>query len=571
MNDIMLNKYNGKEIDIADELTRYYLSIKDKRVQALWMSNFLVQSGHDRQNISFEFESLANSEYMFYFADNKKFNNAFIVKTKEKYLDNVGIFIPGKTYFWKVLDLVNNIESEVDSFKILNAPCRWISSGTVFNMRDLGGWSTIDNKRLKYGLIYRGGQLSLDNQWEKSYMDDYSYKVFDYLQIKTEVELRGGYSHEVSFIHDYTNMINIDGIGYELIFKMTEKQKEEYRILFKVLSKKESYPIYFHCSWGADRTGVLAFLISGVLGVPYDNLCEDYELTSLSGSGRRTRIDFPWKDMYPELIKEYGDGKTFKDIINEYLIRYVGVKQEEIDSLRKIMLENKQNNTKTHTVKYMINDNIYLESKVFDGQYISSVEPGLYIDKCLKYWINGNEIYNFNTPVFNDLTLNVKLEDILSEDYDSISLNDLGLGEMYDLKEAKDYKYNKKVTTGSRIFSFDYKIESKDNIFDDGVHVEIGNLWDYKAHVWFQNLNFLHVYNRKDMLSISYQSKFEYSKIYRIEIGVLIPKNGRNKGKKMLVLKIDNRLITMLETSVDLNINSIGLAGTKGILYNVSK
>lgn len=571
LNSIKLKKYNGKIIDISDETTRYFLSMKDKVFQASWMSEFPVFSGHDKQFISFEFDSIKDSTFYVYFADNKEFNNPFIIETKDRYIDNVGIFIPGIKYYWKVVDKNTNEESDTDSFEILNSPVRWINAGSVFNVRDLGGWETIDNKRVKYGFIYRGGQLKLDNQWEKSYMDEYSYKVFDYLKIKTEVELRGGFDHKLSQIHDDTNNIYINGIGYEQILSMSEEQKEQYRVLFKNLSDESFYPLYFHCSWGADRTGVLAFLINGILGVDYDSLCEDYELTSLSGSGRRSRIDFPWKDMYPELIEKYGKDKSLKDILNEYLIDYIGVKQEEIDALRNIMLEDNTNATNTHKVTYMVDGKVYLESLVFDGYCVSSIEPGVYLDRCLDYWVNNGKKYDFNSPVHSDLILEAKFESVEYEEYDSISLKDIGLGDSYGLKEAKDFKYDGKAKTGSRMFSFNYKIEASDNNFDDGVHVEIGTLWDYKAHVWLQSLQFAYVHTDKVRLPISYQTKFEYLKTYRIDVGVLIPKNGKNKGKQVLVLKINNKIIALETVDADLSKYSIGLAGTKGILYNIEK
>jgi len=569
LNTIILKKYNGKEIDIADESTRYFLSMKDKEKQAQWISTFPILFGHDRQNITFEFEDKNNSTYLVYFANNKEFKDAFIVETTNKYIDNVGIFIPGVTYYWKVVDKINNNESEIDSFSILNTPIRWISAGSVYNVRDLGGWETIDNKRVKYGLIYRGAQLKLDNQWEKSYMNEYSYKVFDYLGIKTEAELRGEWEHKLSQIHDDTNNIFICGIGYEQIFSMREEQKEQYRNLFKALANKDYYPLYFHCSWGADRTGVLAFLINGVLGVDYNSLCEDYELTSFSASGKRTRIDFPWKNMYPALIEKYGKDKTFKEVINDYLIDYIGVKQSEINSLREIMLEDANNNKNTHTVTYKVDGKIYLESSVFDGGFISKINPVMSLEKELECWLLNGKEYDFNTPVHSDLELEAKFEKIEYEDYDSISLKDIGLKKSYNLKEAKDYTYKQKVKNGSRMFSFNYKAEAKDNDFNDGVHVEIGTLWDYKAHIWLQDLNFSRLYIKQDMFPISFPCNFEYGKTYRIDVGVLIPKNGRNKGNKLLIFKIDNKIMAIVKANPDLSISSIGLAGTKGILYNL--
>ena len=47
--------------------------------------------------------------------------------------------------------------------------------------------------------------------------------------------------------------------------------------------------IYFHCRVGADRTGTIAYLLEGLLGVPDEKRYEEYELTYLSGLYDRTR------------------------------------------------------------------------------------------------------------------------------------------------------------------------------------------------------------------------------------------------------------------------------------------
>lgn len=45
-------------------------------------------------------------------------------------------------------------------------------------------------------------------------------------------------------------------------------------------------PVYFHCTAGADRTGTLACVLEGLLGMSQSDIDKDYELTTFySGSG----------------------------------------------------------------------------------------------------------------------------------------------------------------------------------------------------------------------------------------------------------------------------------------------
>jgi len=48
-------------------------------------------------------------------------------------------------------------------------------------------------------------------------------------------------------------------------------------------------PVYFHCTYGADRTGTVAYLLEALLGVPYENRAEDFELSTFWGMVPRNR------------------------------------------------------------------------------------------------------------------------------------------------------------------------------------------------------------------------------------------------------------------------------------------
>lgn len=150
---------------------------------------------------------------------------------------------------------------------------------------------------------------------------------------------------------------------YDRIFDdyYADEVKTNYKKIFELLSDESNYPFYTHCSAGADRTGTFAFLTNGLLGVSYEDLTRDFELTSFSSSGKRWRgagtggtfADndlimqednsnyVAWGKLYKRMM-EYGAKNgcsTLPQSIEHYLVNYVGVPKSQIDSFKNIMLK----------------------------------------------------------------------------------------------------------------------------------------------------------------------------------------------------------------------------------------
>ncbi|KAL8969901.1 MAG: hypothetical protein Q9183_001771 [Haloplaca sp. 2 TL-2023] len=66
----------------------------------------------------------------------------------------------------------------------------------------------------------------------------------------------------------------------------------ELRKVFQVLANANSYPVYFHCTQGKDRTGLVALLLLLMLGVPLDVIDLDYRASQGNLiSEREVRVD----------------------------------------------------------------------------------------------------------------------------------------------------------------------------------------------------------------------------------------------------------------------------------------
>ena len=152
------------------------------------------------------------------------------------------------------------------------------------------------------------------------------------MKIKSVLDLR----HEREIVvnvygENYCN-VPIDGTYY----KWFERPWVPRRIL-EFLSKKENYPVYFHCWGGADRTGLVAFVLGAVLGMSYEDLMDDYEITTLSKWYKRSRNTEGRFKLFFDRFSTY-PGSTMEEKARNYLLS-CEIPEEQIDRFRIIMLE----------------------------------------------------------------------------------------------------------------------------------------------------------------------------------------------------------------------------------------
>ena len=258
----------------------------------------------------------------------------------------------GTTYYWTVSfdEEGTTYKSDVASFTTtsqgprnlkIDGKSSKVDEG-VTNCRDLGGWSTVDGNKVKQGMIYRTGKI---NNGEKVLITEEGKKTLtEELGVKTEIDLRITEGDNIALDHsilDGVKFLNI-GISYLEMDKVGVAAADGViKELIEVFADESNYPIFFHCSIGTDRTGMLAYLLNGLLGVSKEDLYRDYCFSNFGAIATGKNVRVPSKISAKGGIAYEVDempGETLQIKVRNYLKQF-GITDATLDKIVDIMLE----------------------------------------------------------------------------------------------------------------------------------------------------------------------------------------------------------------------------------------
>ncbi len=223
------------------------------------------------------------------------------------------------------------------SFRTTADGARPMKIGGIYNVRDLGGYKCSNGRTTLQGKIFRGGALSPSTIAAYYYVDltpaGQKY-MSETLGIKTDFDLRNLRENlELTESPIPGAKLEYYGVdGYMYAYKASEK----YKAAFSALADESRYPVYIHCTGGADRTGTICAIIEALLGMNEEDILRDYETTSFSIYGIRgyneKTYDFA---LFWDTFKTY-EGETLADKAENYMLS-IGVTKGEIYNIRAIM------------------------------------------------------------------------------------------------------------------------------------------------------------------------------------------------------------------------------------------
>lgn len=167
------------------------------------------------------------------------------------------------------------------------------------NFRDLGGYAASDGRTVKWGLVYRSGELSQLSNEDVGKLGGLGIKAVVDLRSPEEVSARGdgrlppdakAHPMPIASSDMFAKLIPmflkgdfsrvppdmLDTVNRMLVRDFTE----QYAGLLRVVSNPASRPLVFHCTQGKDRAGFAAAMVLSALGVPWETVVEDYLLSN---------------------------------------------------------------------------------------------------------------------------------------------------------------------------------------------------------------------------------------------------------------------------------------------------
>ena len=193
------------------------------------------------------------------------------------------------------------------------------------NFRDVGGYLAENNRRVKWGLLYRSDHLHnltdkdveylrsahfhsiVDYRNEKEYgkqpnrIWDNQLKTFNVIPDASSAELaaKAGNDNEkimelINLSQNKDNNVRIDGSGYIMQeqnrdFVRNPETAEVYRELIDIILDNQNMPMVQHCRGGKDRTGFGIAIILAILGVNHQSILDDYAMTGTLRHARNMR------------------------------------------------------------------------------------------------------------------------------------------------------------------------------------------------------------------------------------------------------------------------------------------
>lgn len=223
------------------------------------------------------------------------------------------------------------------------------------NVRELGGYETIDGHRTKKGVYLRADGTHALTDGDIAKLRRAGVRLVVDMRSPDEVQLSPSKFDSIDDIR-YENVVMFDGLQSsmfreamprsmaELYCRLLDTCQSQYRRIFRLFLENSGVSL-FHCTAGKDRTGVVAMLLLQLAGVPESTIIADYAVSEKNMAGMFEKQHEQLEEQgikLPEYIfgsREEDMAETLRHLTHKYngaasYLRYCGLSEDEVDVLR---------------------------------------------------------------------------------------------------------------------------------------------------------------------------------------------------------------------------------------------
>ena len=230
--------------------------------------------------------------------------------------------------------------SEIKKFKVVDNTVRNIKAGNLENVRDTGGRTTTAGGKIRQGLIFR----TCGNKYDYSTQIDAEGKevMLNYLGVKTEINVADNTTYNFNF-GGSVKVVNAHMDYGTTAYSNVSRNAEKIRQVFATLADENNYPAFYHCRIGTDRTGTIGICLNGLLGVPFNEILQDYGFSNfapIDGQRYANKPSDPNGDDAAKYIEEIKKmpGATYQEQTYNALLS-IGIPAASLDKIIDIMTE----------------------------------------------------------------------------------------------------------------------------------------------------------------------------------------------------------------------------------------
>ena len=249
----------------------------------------------------------------------------------------------------------------------------------LYNFREIGGLKTVDGRIMKKGVLFRSDELSRLTGTDLEKFSQLNIKSICDLRTPSEqkskpTRIKSEHGIQVinisiqdrsqqfthleffKFLTTKTSTIDFEKIMKDLYYNMAFSSHTQLHEIISFLSEQENLPALIHCTGGKDRTGFVSALIQLLVGVPYQNVLDEYLFSNDLIGPRMEKIEkfVRWvslfrvssdrmkpvlevrrdylEEVYEEMIEKYGS-------IEIYLCQACKISENRLRNLKYLLLE----------------------------------------------------------------------------------------------------------------------------------------------------------------------------------------------------------------------------------------